>query len=72
MTQPDKIQLNSLTYESENEVAQFNFHGWRGGKPFSANGALHVPTPGDLPESQVRAAVKQHVKKLLRDLADSL
>lgn len=72
VNQPDSIKLHSLTYDSENEVAHFNFSGWQGGKPMNANGSVGVPTPGDLPESQVRAQAKTHVQKLLRALADSL
>lgn len=72
MTQPDSLQLARLNYDSENEQAQFGFSGFRGGKPFNISGGLHVPTPGDLPESQVRAKVKEHLKKLLRDCADRL
>lgn len=69
---PDSIQLQSLTYDSQNEIARFTFMGWRRGKPLSVSGSLQVPTPGDLPESQVRELAKSHAKQLLRDLADSL
>lgn len=72
MTQPDSLTLARLNYDSENEHAQFAFSGYRGGKPFSLSGGLPVPAPGDLPESQVRDAVKRQLKRLLTDCADNL
>lgn len=71
MSKPD-LKLTSLTYDSENEVAHFIFNGWRSDRPASANGQLHVASPGDLPESQVRAAVKAELKRMLSEMSDAL
>ncbi|PWJ75292.1 hypothetical protein C7441_12175 [Pseudaminobacter salicylatoxidans] len=72
MAQPDSINLRRLSYDSDNESAQFSFNGWRGGKPFSVSGGVNVLTPGDQQESQVRELSKAAIAKLLRDLADTL
>ncbi|MCA6111136.1 hypothetical protein [Bradyrhizobium cenepequi] len=69
MAQLDNLKLSSATYDSQNELAHLSFSGWRGGKPIACNCTLHVETPGDLPESQVQAAIKKEAAKLLSELA---
>jgi len=69
---PDGFNLDRLNYDSQTEQAHFSFSGWRGGRPLNVSGGFRVETPGDQTESQVREAGKKALKKLLRDLSDSL
>lgn len=68
----DKFSIERLSYDSGKESATYRLKGDRDGQRSDIWGSFQLPTPGDLPESEVRALAKARLAELLRAAADSL
>jgi len=72
MDEVDDTLLLKLHYDQQTENAEFGFGGHRDGRMLSVSGIVPVSHGRDMTEVQIEEACRQAVRKLLRDLADTL